>query len=356
MESQEKKKGLDPAYVEMVSKSVYKLYTPEDRKKLNMEPTPKTPVYSQASWTLYRYDSAKRDKKVPPVLVVPSLINRYYIMDLLPGHSILGALVDAGLDVFLLDWGFPDASMGHLGIPHYVGKFLRRAIRQVKQIAGVQKISLMGQCLGGTMAAIYAAHPDFKSDIDRLALLTTPLDLDNSGLLSKWTNPGSFDIDALTANVGAIVPPEFFHSSFPYLNVRATMTKYKNLLERFDMPDFRVIWQALDIWATDNVPFTLQGFRDLIKLFYQGNLFNKGIFPLEGKEVGVEAIESPTLAVAARDDHVFTENSASVIKNSKAAKAKKLEYHVMPAGHVTLVAAHPVRSETFKLFAEFLKK
>jgi len=352
--AKEKKMGFDPEYMEMVSKSMYKLYKPEDKVKVGLEPSSKEAVYSQSCWTLYRYNSAKRSKTLPPVLIVPSLINRPYIMDLLKGHSIIEALLGAGLDVFLLDWGYPDEGIGHLGISHYVGKFLRRAVRQVKTIAGVSKINLMGQCIGGTMAAMYAAHPDLKKDINKLALLTAPLNFENSGILSKWTNPESFDIEKLTANVGAVVPSDFFHSSFPYLNVRATMGKYKNLLERFDMPDFKTIWQALDIWACDNVPFALQAFRDLIQVMYQQNRFYKGIYMLEGKQVCLKDIDAPTLSVAARDDHVFTENAASAIKESIAASANKLEYHVMPAGHVSLIAAHPVRVETFKIFIDFL--
>lgn len=349
----EKETKLDPEYVEIVSKSVCKSYTDKDKQKLGMIPTPKTPVYTQAMWTLYRFDSKARAKR-PPLLVVPSLINRNYIMDLLPGHSLMESLVKGGNDVFIIDWGVPDPSYGHIGLPYYASKFLRRAVRQVKKIAGSEKINLMGQCLGGTFAAMYAAHPEFKKDIEKLLLLTTPLNFENSGLLSKWTTSEGFDIDKLTAAVGAVVPPEFFHSSFPLLMVRNTLSKYKNLLERFDMPDFKKIWQALDIWSSDNVPFTLQGFRDLIKLFYLRNAFYAEGILLEDRVVRVFDITTPTLSVAAKQDHVFTESAAAAILESKAAKEKKVEHHVMDAGHVTLIAAHPVRTETYRIFNEYL--
>ncbi len=348
-----KETKLDPEYVEMVSKSIYKSYTDKDKRKLGMEPTAKTPVYTQAMWTMYRFDSPKKTKR-PPLLVIPSLINRNYIMDLLPGHSIMESLVNAGNDVFIVDWGTPDPSYGHIGLAYYVSKFLKRAVRQVKKITGADKINLMGQCLGGTFCAMYAAHPELKKDLNKLLLLTTPLNFENSGLLAKWTNSEGFDIDKLTSAVGAVVPPEFFHSSFPLLMVRGTLAKYKNLLERFEIPDFKKVWQALDIWSSDNVPFTLQGFRDLIKVFYLRNAFYTEGILIEDKVVRVFDITTPTLSVAAKDDHVFTETAARAILESRAAKENKVEHHVMGAGHVTLVAAHPVRTETYKIFNDYL--
>jgi len=342
-------------FFEMFSKSVSKSYSDEDRKKLGLEPTPKREVHSQGPWKLYRYDSSKKSKH-PPVLVIPSLINKNYTMDLLPGHSLMEVLVNSGLDVFIIDWGRPDASTGHIGMAHYIGKYLKRAVRQVKSITGAKKISLLGQCLGGTMAALYSAHPELKKDVDRLALLTAPLDFENSGMLSMWTDPASFDVVSLTSAVGPVVPADFFHSSFPLLNVRASLSKYKNLLEKIDIPEFKKIWQALDIWANDNVDFALQAFRDLIKLFYQENRIMREIFELEGEAVGIRNIDMPTLAVAARDDHVFNDNATRGIQKSKAADNGNLSYHVMTAGHVTVIVAHPVRNETFKLFQEFLTR
>ncbi|PKK90741.1 MAG: hypothetical protein CVV64_07635 [Candidatus Wallbacteria bacterium HGW-Wallbacteria-1] len=341
-------------YVEMVVKSTCKMYTEEDRRKLGMEPTPKEAVYSQGTWTLYRYCGCEKSD-FDPVLVIPSLINRPYIMDLLPGHSLIESLTSAGLDVFLLDWGFPDPSTGHLGLPHYVGTYIHRALRQVRKISGSSKVQLMGQCLGGTMAAIYASHPEFSKGLSSLALLTTPVNFEDSGLLAQWTANSDFDIVRMTEGVGPVVPAEFFHSSFPLLDVGKSLGKYRTLLESFEIPKFTGIWQALDIWATDNVPFGLQAFRDLISLFYQKNLFCRHEFPLQGRLVGHSSISVPTLSVAAAEDHVFTVSAAEHISESRAALDGKLEYHVIPAGHVTLIAAHPVRSQTFEIFRNFLR-
>lgn len=348
-------KELPEGYREMLSKSVLKQYTDADRKRLGMEPVEKSPIYSQASWTLYRCQPAGKSKHLP-VLMVPSLINRNYIMDLLPGHSLLESMKSAGLDVFIIDWGAPDAGMGNCGYDHYVSKWVRRAIRQVKKITGVEKIQLAGQCLGGLMAALYAAHPELKKDVARLFMLTAPIDLEDSGLLAQWTSLEDFDIEKMTSPFQGTVPAHFFHASFPLLDIKNQLGKYRKLLENFDMPGFKTIWEALDIWGSDNVCFAKKAFIELIKDFYQENRFYRGNFIIDGTPVSVKDIDVPTLSLVARDDHVFNERAARAIHEAKCAKNGKLDYHVMPAGHVSVIAAHPVRTESYRIINEFLTR
>jgi polyhydroxyalkanoate synthase len=342
-------------YQNMVQQSVTKQYTEADRQRLGMEPVKQTPVYRQACWTLSRCLPVVESKH-SPVLVVPSLINRNYIMNLLPGHSLIEAMKNAGLDVFVLDWGTPDEGHGQVGFDHYIGTWLRRAVRHVKKITGSAKIQLAGQCIGGLMAALYAAHPVLKKDLASLYLLTAPLDLADSGMLADWTSTDGFDIEKMTSAFQGVVPADFFHASFPFLDVNKQLTKYKTLEQHFAIPGFKEIWQSLDIWANDNVCFAKQAFIELIREFYQKNAFYQDGFTIRGEKVRVADISTPTIALVAEEDHVFTENAAHAILESAAAKKGWVDYHVLPAGHVTLVAAHPVRETTFRLTTQFLQK
>lgn len=349
------KMEMPEGYKEMVSRSMLTGYSAADRKRLGMEPTAKTPVFRQGSWTLYRCGTDYKSNYAP-VLMVPSLINRNYIMDLLPGHSLIEQMKLAGLDVFIIDWGDPDAGMGGCGYDHYVSKWIRRAIRQIKKLTGHDKVQLAGQCLGGLMAALYASHSELKKDISSLFLLTAPIDLEESGLLAQWTSVDGFDIEKLTAPFQGLVPAKFFHASFPLLDPKKQLGKYRSLLENFDMPGFKEIWEALDIWASDNVDFAKKAFIELIREFYQENSFFKGNFKIMGEDVSSKNIDVPVLSLVARDDHVFNERAARAIQDCKAAKKGMLDYHVIPAGHVSLIAAHPVRVHTFTLVKEFLTR
>ena len=343
------------AYREMLSRSVTKSYTESDGHRLGMEPRPKVWVFNQGCWTLYRCGT-EFASDCDPVLIIPSLINRNYILDLLPGHSLIEQMKLAGLDVFLIDWGDPDAGMGNYGFDHYVSKWVKRAVRQVKKITGKARIQLAGQCIGGMMATMYAAHPELREDLSTLFLLTAPLDLADSGLLAQWTSTEGFDVDKLTAAFQGLVPAHFFHASFPLLDPKNQLAKYRRLLENFEMPGFKEIWEALDIWGSDNVDFTKQTYTKLISTLYQENAFYKGEYMVGGRKVDFKDIDVPILSLVARDDHVFTEKAAFAIHECKAAKKGRLDYHVIPAGHVSLIAAHPVRVHTYTLVREFLTR
>jgi len=349
------KQEIPEAYREMLSRSVSKSYTEADRRRLGMEPTRKTTVFRQGCWTLSRCgDDFASD--YDPVLIVPSLINRNYILDLMPGHSLIEQLKLAGLDVFLIDWGDPDAGMGHYGFDHYVSHWIKRAIRQIKKITGKARVQLAGQCIGGMMATMYAAHPELKKDLSTLFLLTAPLDLADSGLLAQWTQAEGFDIEKLTAGFQGLVPAKFFHASFPLLDTRNQLSKYRRLLENFEIPGFKEIWEALDIWGSDNVDFTKQAYLELISTLYQENAFYQGNFMIGGQKVSFKDIDMPVLSLVARDDHVFNEKAAHAIHECKAAKNGMLDYYVIPAGHVSLIVAHPVRVQTYTLVREFLTR
>ena len=220
-------------YKDIVSKSLFKKYSQKDKDRLGIAPTKKVPVFRQASWTLYRCGEGKQSDSLPVVLI-PSLINKYYIMDLLAGHSLIESMLGAGLDVYLIDWGVPDESMGHYGFAHYVGVWVRRAIRHVKKISKKDKVQLVGQCIGGLMAALYAAHPLLSKDVEKLFLLTAPLDFEDSGLLSQWTSTEGFDVVSMTSPYQSLVPADFFHASFPLLDPKKQMAKYRTLLENYD--------------------------------------------------------------------------------------------------------------------------
>ena len=92
-----------------------------------------------------------------PILLVPSLINRWYVLDLRPGASLVEALAGAGFDVWLLDWGVPEAEDRYLDWDSVL-KRLGRAVRRVQRETAHASIGLLGYCMGGTLSAIYAAQ------------------------------------------------------------------------------------------------------------------------------------------------------------------------------------------------------
>jgi polyhydroxyalkanoate synthase len=317
-------------------------------RELSLMPTPKTTINQECSVKLYRYTPVKEHLAPVPMVIVPSLILRYYTMDLMKGHSLIESLVNAGIDTYLVDWGTPGDEHGQLTFDHYIDVFLRRAIRKVRRETGAPKVHLMGQCLGGTLAAIYASlHPE---EIDRLTLLTTPVDFADAGLLSLWTNKETFDVDKVVASFGNTVPASFIHACFQYLDLRATVERYKRLFNNVLDDNFLTYYKALDTWSNDKIPFPGQVFRKFIRGLYQENLLAQGKFDVNGRFADMRNITAPVLNIVAQFDHVFPEKSA---QRTNQLVQGKVDYHVIPAGHVTLIALFPDRLKTFQLIEDF---
>src|SRR5437899_4622704 len=123
----------------------------------NTGQTPKEVVWTKNKAKLYRY-APMAEKRFPvPILLIYALINRPYVMDLMPGNSLVEYLVNQGFDVYLLDWGTPGDEDKNLTFENYVLDYIPRAVRKVLRHSHAEELSLLGFCMGGTMTAMYAA-------------------------------------------------------------------------------------------------------------------------------------------------------------------------------------------------------
>src|SRR4051794_21345626 len=118
--------------------------------------TPKDTVFRDGTANLYRFRGAKRPTEAArpaPILLVPSLINRWYVLDLREGASLAAALNKSGLDTFCLDWGAPNDEDRYLTWDDVLAR-LGRAVRRVKGLTQSPKVSILGYCMGGTLSGI----------------------------------------------------------------------------------------------------------------------------------------------------------------------------------------------------------
>ncbi|RLA44461.1 MAG: poly-beta-hydroxybutyrate polymerase, partial [Gammaproteobacteria bacterium] len=132
-----------------------------DGLALDLGVTPKDIIYSRGSMKLYHYHPVCDEIYRVPIVLVMSLINRYYIVDLAPGQSFVEYLVAQGFDVYLIDWGLPRQEHKHFTFDDYVDDFLPDCLDKVAEDCGEDQVSLIGYCLGGVIASLYTAlHPD----------------------------------------------------------------------------------------------------------------------------------------------------------------------------------------------------
>src|ERR1700722_12344672 len=131
-------------------------------------------VYSEDKICLYRYTALARSANLKPVLICYAMVNRPYLLDLQPDRSFIRELLLSGLDVYLLDWGYPDGADRFSGFDAYVDGYLRRCIEFVLQEHVIESLTLLGVCQGGTMSLCYAALE--SGQIAQLITMVTPID------------------------------------------------------------------------------------------------------------------------------------------------------------------------------------
>jgi len=143
----------------------------------------------------------------PPLLIVFSLVSRSYILDLRPGASFIEALVEAGFDVYMLDWGEPDERDADNRLEDYVDDYIPGAIDRILDLSGADEVNLFGYCFGGNLTLLYAAHhPD--APLRSLTVLATPVDFRHMGPLADVFRVGGMTVDSVLGSDGN-VPPSF---------------------------------------------------------------------------------------------------------------------------------------------------
>lgn len=257
---------------------------------------------------LYRFRGEReRGLGTRPILLVPSLINRWYVLDLRPGASLVEALEGAGFDVWLLDWGIPQAEDRYLdwdAVLRRLGRAVRRVLRESSDGIGI-----LGYCMGGTLTAIYAAqHPE---QFAALVTLAAPIDFSRAGMLRRMVDPAWFDADAI-ADAGNVAPSQM-QAGFVALRPTLEASKLVSMPDLVKDSRARDAFLALEEWAGDNIPFPAEAYRRYIREMYQENQLVAGTHRANGKAALLGAIRCPTLVITASRDAICPPAAATAL-------------------------------------------
>jgi len=299
-----------------------------------MAATPADIVWQRRSAKLLRYRPAEGvpQRADTPLLLVPSMINRHYVMDLMKGHSLVEHLLSLGIPLYLIDWGRAAAEDRFLDFDYCIENLLGAAVERTCHHAGVEQASLLGYCMGGTMAAIYAALHDDR--VANLINLAGPIDFTKGDALFQWTDERWFNPDLVVDALGN-VPPVLMQSSFSWLVPTSNANKLISLVERGEDKQFMRIFTAIEKWTNDNVPFPGEAYRKYIRDLFQKNLLIKGEYEVFGEKVDLKKITGGVLVISASKDHIVPGPSATPLVQLCGSKdATGVE---LPGGHVGIV-------------------
>ncbi len=314
------------------------------QSSVTLAPSPRSVVYRDGCARLLRFDGYGRTASSPPVLLVPSLINRWYVLDLRPGASVVDALLRGGLDTFCLDWGIPHGEDRFLRWDDVMAR-LRRAVRRIQRETGSKTVSVLGYCMGGTLTSIYTAL--WPETVSRLVNLAGPIDFSQAGRLGEMVKPQWFDPDAICAagNVSAAQ----MQAGFSALRPTLTLAKLVGALDRVrpGTDDWEAFW-ALEWWAADNISFPAAAYRTYIRELYQENRLVAGTHRVLGRTVNLSSITCPVLTVVATRDEICPPKAALALDRSEVVS--------IPGGHVGAVVGNKARTMLYPALVDFFTR
>ncbi len=256
-------------------------------------------VWRDGKTVLYRF-VGDAPASGPPLLIAYALVNRPYMVDLQPDRSLVRGLLALGLDVYVIDWGYPDRSDRYLTLDDYINRFIDGAVEHLAAATG-GPVNLLGVCQGGAFSLCYAAlHPD---KVRNLITMVTPVDFQTpDNMLSHWVR--DLDVDLFVDALGNI-PADLMNASYLMLKpFRLNLQKYVGLVDSLDDPKAVEDFLRMEKWIFDSPDQAGEAFRDFIKQFYQGNAFVQGTARIGTHQVDLGFVDMPVLNIYAEHDHL----------------------------------------------------
>lgn len=300
-------------------------------------------VWKRGSARLLNYSSGKSGSAV--ALFIPSLINRYYVLDLDEKNSLLRYLAEQGVATFVLDWGTPGEYEKDFGCADYIEKLLLPAIEFLHRTTG-KKITLAGYCMGGVFSlAAITLKPDY---INKFALLATPWNF-HCHSFSPFILGDDWE-GMIAAQIGKDkhVPAEFIQSLFYWTAPWVFEQKYRRFAQ---MPAAAAAeFIGVERWVNDGVPMTVGVARECLIDWAQKNVLANGKWQVSGKKIDPRKIKIPAFVVIPENDHVVPRDCALPLANSLWQR-KVITPH---AGHVSMIVGADAKKQLWEPLRKWL--
>jgi polyhydroxyalkanoate synthase len=310
--------------------------------------TQKDEVWRSGKVRLYRYRSISSPSSSVPLLIVYALVNRPYMMDLEPDRSLIRGLLSRGLDVYLIDWGYPDGADRFTTLEDYLERQLGGCVDEILKVRKLPALNLLGVCQGGVLSLCFTAlHPEC---VRNLITMVTPVDFHTgTDLLSKWAR--NVDVDAWVGrgNVSGDVLNQLFLALMPF---RLSQQKYVDLL-RGDADQARIEnFMRVERWIYDSPDQAGAAFREFVVRFYQQNQFVRGGLTIGGRSVDLRTLELPILNLIGTRDHLVPPASSTALRDLT--RSKDFSTLELDLGHIGMYVSARAQRQVPPAIADWL--
>lgn len=320
--------------------------------------TAKEEVFHQDKVVLYHYVPQKKRPFKIPLLIVYALVNRPYMVDLQEDRSLVANLLALGLDVYIVDWGYPTRADRWITMDDYIAGYIDSCVDVVRERHNLEAINLLGICQGGVFSLCYTSL--FQEKIRNLITMVTPVDfhIESGALLNAWSGCSSagkpnLDPDLMVEALGNI-PGDFMNFGFLMLKpFELGFQKYLDVLGLMQDQEKLVNFLRMEKWIFDSPDQAGEAWRQFITEMYQNNSLVRGTLKLEGGRVDLGAIKVPVLNVYAEQDHLVPPESSKALGEYIGTD----DYTVksFPVGHIGMYVSGKVQKSLPPTIAEWLR-
>ena len=315
-----------------------------------VRPTASDVVWRQGTAELRRYRS-DAVRFAEPVVMFIGLVSTSYILDLHRSNSVARHLLDAGFDVYLLDWGTAGPADAQNTLETYTTRYLPRALRAALRESQAERASLLGYCMGGNLALMaLAAQP---LPVRSLTTMAVPIDFTALPGLAGELRERALDPDALVDWTGN-VPPQYLSAFFRVRKPTADIPMTARLWEHLWDDEFVEAHQAMARWAREHVPFPGAAFRQVSEQWLRCNAFLENRLRLGGRRLDLRDVRCPTFSIlAVRDDLVPPEAARPI---GDVIGAQEFELLELEAGHAGLTTSRKAATTTMPALRAWLTR
>ena len=313
--------------------------------------TPCDVVYEEDRVKLKHYTPVTKIQLKTPLLLVYALINRETMLDLQPGKSVVQNFLQEGIDLYMIDWGYPTRKDKYLTIDDHVNGYIDNAVDFILKKHNLDKINLMGICMGGTFCVMYSAlHPE---KVQNLVTTVTPTHFDtDQGLLHIWMR--DMDVDRIVDTYGNI-PGDMMNLGFLLLNpARLMIDKYVGFLENMDNKKFVENFVRMEKWIFDSPDVPGETFRQFVQDCYQKNLLIQSKMEVGGHRVDLKKITMPLLNYYGKYDHLVPPEACEFLTSKVG--SKDTEDVCLDTGHIGIYVSSKCQKEFVPRISQWLKQ
>ena len=312
--------------------------------------TPSEVVYEENKLELLHYESEVDEPHGTPILIVYALINKPFILDLQPGRSVVRRLLEAGHDVYLIDWNEPSRLDQHLTLDDYINRYIDNCVDVVSERSGAEKINILGYCMGGTMTSIYTALHGEK--VQSLGLMAAGLCFEGTGgVLELWGDEEHYDPQDVV-DVYGNVPADMLDVGFALMDPVANyVSKYIRLYENLENDDFVENFARMERWLDEGIDLAGQTYIQFLEDIYQDNKLYDNEMYVGGEHVDVTSIDVPVLQIVGEYDHLIPPETSKPFNDIVGSDDTDIiEY---PTGHIGLAVSGSSHSDVWPEVAEW---